>query len=60
MLLPFDLAIVLGSLNVLVLIASLNPLFFYRVSRSNRSNNSPAVIVPKGLIRLDGPAVASL
>ena len=57
--LPIIPTIILSSLNILVLIISLTPLFFYRVSRSDRSNNSLVVIVPKGLAELDGPAVAS-
>jgi hypothetical protein len=51
--------IILGSPNILILIISLTLLFFYKVSRSNRSNNSLVVIIPKGLIKLDGLAVAS-
>ena len=53
------LIIILSSLNILILIISLTPLFFYRVLYSNRSNNSLAVIIPKSLITLDRLAVAS-
>ena len=53
------LTIILSSFNILIFIISLTPLFFYKVSRSNHSNNSLAVIIPKGLIELDGLAMAS-
>ena len=48
--LPIVLIIVLSSLNILILIISLTLLFFI---------GSYVVIIPKGLIELDGPAVAS-
>ena len=51
--------IVLSSFNILILIISLTPLFFYRVLYSNYSNNFLAVIISKGLVKLDRLAMTS-